>query len=283
MLKREDIRIRDPFILVDDGKYYMYGTTALVEGSLSALPATYAYISSDLENFDGPIKVFDGEGFWADRDYWAPEVHKYNGKYYMFISLKSETRRRATQILVCDTPTGAFKPLSDKPATPDEWECLDGTLWVENGTPYIVFCHEWLQIGDGAMCVQQLSQDLKERVGEPVTIFHATDSGIAYNLFDGAIARGREDCYVTDGPFLYKRGSRLNMLWSTHAKSGYVVLNAYSDNGILGEWKHSSEPIFERDGGHAMLFTDLNGETQISLHQPNIAGQERAKFFPFND
>ena len=27
MLKREDIRVRDPFIVLDDGVYYMYATT----------------------------------------------------------------------------------------------------------------------------------------------------------------------------------------------------------------------------------------------------------------
>ena len=36
MLKRSDIRIRDPFIITDKENkcYYMYGTTALVDGSL---------------------------------------------------------------------------------------------------------------------------------------------------------------------------------------------------------------------------------------------------------
>lgn len=38
MLKREEIRIRDPFILPDaeKGCYYMYGTTDLEDGSLHA-------------------------------------------------------------------------------------------------------------------------------------------------------------------------------------------------------------------------------------------------------
>ena len=38
MPKREEIRIRDPFILTDkeNGCYYMYGTTALECGTLAA-------------------------------------------------------------------------------------------------------------------------------------------------------------------------------------------------------------------------------------------------------
>ena len=28
---------------------------------------------------------------------------------------------------------------------------LDGTLYVENGLPYMVYAHEWIQILDGTM------------------------------------------------------------------------------------------------------------------------------------
>ena len=37
-------------------------------------------------------RFFDGEehGFYGERDFWAPEFHKYNGTCYMFVSGKSE-------------------------------------------------------------------------------------------------------------------------------------------------------------------------------------------------
>ena len=72
MLKREEIRIRDPFVMPDReaGVYYLYGTTALKEG-LNAGNTFSAYKTRDLENFEGPYTVFDGgkTGFWADRKY----------------------------------------------------------------------------------------------------------------------------------------------------------------------------------------------------------------------
>ena len=144
MLKREDIRIRDPFVLPDaeKGIYYLYGTTALGEG-IAAGASFSAYTSRDLEHFEGPFVVFDGKasGFWADRDYWAPEVHVWRGKYYLFGSFIAPGRRRGTQILRSDSPLGPFAPFTDGPATPAGWECLDGTLWAEDGKPYLVFCH----------------------------------------------------------------------------------------------------------------------------------------------
>ena len=76
-MKRTDINIRDPFVLVKDGKYYMYGSRGETVWGLA--DGFDVYVSKDLEEFDGPYEVFRRpEGFWADRHYWAPEVHEYN-------------------------------------------------------------------------------------------------------------------------------------------------------------------------------------------------------------
>ena len=76
MIKREDIRIRDPFVLVDEcqKKYYMYGTSAVAGARTFSV-----YVSEDLNEFEGPYTVFDGveTSFWGTEDFWAPEVHVY--------------------------------------------------------------------------------------------------------------------------------------------------------------------------------------------------------------
>lgn len=277
MLKREDIRIRDPYIVTDkeNNCYYMYGTTALVDGSLRAKATFSVYKTYDLENFEEPKVVFDGEatGFWGTRDYWAPEVHYYNGKYYLFGSCKADGICRATHIFVCDTPDGTFVPVSENPPTPADWECLDGTLFVEDGVPYMVFCHEWVQVGDGEMCAIQLSEDLTKPVGEPFLLFHASDNP------DVGLHRGVEGHYVTDGPFFYRENGKINMIWSSHGLGRYLVLEAESDT-LRGPWKQKGSK-YDMDGGHAMLFERLDGKRMISLHSPNKTGQERAAFFEY--
>ena len=276
MLKKEEIRIRDPFILTDkeNGCYYMYGTTDLKQDTLHTGCSFSVYKSFDLESFEEPKVIFDGTDFWATQDYWAPEVHQYKGKYYLFASFKHPERCRGTQVLVCDTPDGKFTPISDAPATPADWECLDGTLWVENGTPYIVFCHEWLQIKDGAICAMPLREDLTAPAGEPNTLFHATANPKVTHL-----GRKHPDCFVTDGPFLYTEQGKLKMIWSSFANGRYLVLEAESDS-VLGPWKHLP-PRFDFDGGHAMLFERLDGTRMISLHAPNTANLERPLFLPY--
>jgi len=129
-------------------------------------------------------------------------VHKYKGAYYLFASFNSETRHRGIQILKSDSPMGPFVPISDGPVTPAEWECLDGTLYVEDGVPYIVFCHEWVQCKDGEMCALRLTDDLSDSVGEPMLLFKASSFKRVRTVKDRG--EGEDGWYVTDGPFMYK-------------------------------------------------------------------------------
>lgn len=278
MLKRSEIRIRDPFILTDkeNGCYYMYGTTALLSGTICALNTFAVYKSKDLENFEGPKVIFNGSdyNFFGKKDFWAPEVHKFNGKYYLFGSVKADNVCRATHIFVCDTPDGNFVPVSDKPITPANWECLDGTFWVENGKPYMVFSHEWLQVKDGEICAVELTPDLSSMAGEPKLLFRASDNpNVSEINFKGS------GDYVTDGPFLFKEDGKLKMIWSSFYNGKYCVLEAESDS-LFGKWTHKGSK-FDFDGGHAMLFYTLEGERMISLHRPNANDLERATFFKY--
>ncbi len=270
-----DINIRDPFVLVENGKYYLYGTRG--ETAWTKAFGLDVYISDDLENWSEPKECFSlPENFWADKEIWAPEVHKYNGIYYMFVSLRSDTRNRGTQILKSDNPEGPFLPFTDDAITPPEWLCLDGTFYVDkNGKPYIVFCHEWVQVTDGEIHAMPLKEDLSEPAGEPIMLFKASQPYWA--------DKGR-DKYITDGPFMYRTESgKLMMIWSTFTKSGYTQAVAYSDNGeIDGNWIHTA-PLFDKDGGHGMIFDDLNGKKYLILHSPNENPLERPVLFEIEE
>jgi len=273
MVKRYDLNIRDPFILTFEGKYYLYKSDYGKDED--GIIGIEVYVSEDLENFDGPTKVFRRpEGFWATKDFWAPEVHYYKGSFYLFLSLNAEDKHRGTQILKASSPFGPFVPHSDCAVTPHEMECLDGTLYIDkNGTPYIVFCNEWTQVVNGRMYYAELDSDLKAIVGEPKLMFTAKD-------YPGVrpISRGG---YVTDGPFMHRcKNGDLVMLWSSFGEKGYFEGVLKSDNGeIDGKWIEQKS-LFEENGGHGMLFKDLNGNLKLSLHYPNSPrGTERAFFY----
>lgn len=68
-------------------------------------------------------------------------------------TFKAKDEFRGTQILVAESQEGPFHPLTDQPVTPLHWECLDGTLFIDDeDKPWMVYCHEWLQVNNGGGC-----------------------------------------------------------------------------------------------------------------------------------
>lgn len=278
----EKINIRDPFILVNEKKYYMYGTRA--DTCWTSATGFDCYISKDLENWDGPYEVFHKpKDFWADLNCWAPEVHQYNGSYYMFATFKDSQSHGGTAILKADHPLGPFIPHSEKQITPKDWECIDGTFYISpKGKPYMVFVHEWVQISDGSICAVELSQDLKQAVSQPILLFHASE---ANNWIVPVKNKRPGTNYVTDGPFLYRtKSGRLILLWSSFGKEGYTEALAYSDNGdITGKWTQDSRLLFKKDGGHGMIFKNLSNELYLTLHTPNEHLKEHPVFYKLEE
>lgn len=270
-MHRQDIRLRDPFVVVWDGRYYLYGTPCdYWEAHPRCLPV---YVSDDLVDWSEPAACFQAAAdFWADRDYWAPEVHRHGERWYMFCSFKAEHRCRGTQILVADSPLGPFQPLTAQPVTPAEWECLDGTWYRDReGRCWLVYCHEWVQCGDGELWAQELTADLTAPQGQRHFLFRASDAPWVTAIQPGS--------YVTDGPFLYEAGDgTLRMLWSSFGKDGYALGQAVSSGGITGPWTQPAQPVFHQNGGHGMVFRDLQGRLRLALHAPNTSPQERPVF-----
>jgi len=279
-MRLSDIRIRDPFVLPVPGEhlYYLFGSTDPDPWTGRGIGFD-AYQSSDLLDWSGPTPAFrPDQGFWADRNFWAPEVHAYRGGWFMFASFKSEDRRRATQTLRSERPAGLFRVHAPRPLTPPDWECLDGTLFVDpGGAPWLVFCHEWVQVGDGQICAVALSEDLARTSAEPRILFSASQAPWVREVVDrGGARRG----FVTDGPFVFRASDGgLLLLWSSFSDLGYAMGIARSDSGeITGPWRHMPRPVVDCDGGHGMVFRDFSGALFLTYHSPNKTPEERPVF-----
>lgn len=272
-----DLWIRDPFIVLYENVYFMYGTVGRFNGY-------GCYVSYDLETWYGPTCVFNAdtaENFDGVGDYWAAECHYYDGDFYLFATYKSgETGYRGTSVFKSESPLGPFTEISDGHVTPHTRDCIDGTLYIEGGVPYMVYVEKFTSEADkiGGMAYVQLSDDLSHTVSESVTIFKANEP-IWVDKYNR----------VTDGPFLYKTSNgKLIMLWSTNFE-GYKTATAFSLNGKLnGEWHQSSRPIYKndknnaQDGGHGMIFTDKDGRMMMVIHSPN-SGDTRIKLIELED
>ena len=282
MKKLSDIRIRDPFILPHNGTYYLYGTIGETKGEKSL----YVHQSADLIDWTEPQVIFTlPDNSWAVGELWAPEVHKYNGRFYLFVSILGKNGLRGMQIAVSNTPDGPFKCISNKPITPLDKSCIDGTLYVENGAPYIVYSHDWPDnyikekgVYVGQICALQLNEALTDSVGKPFLLFDSWDAPVSQNA---PVTHEFEGKTVTrcgsDGPFLIKKDGKLLLLWSPIPKGNYIVAYAISENGsIKGNWRHCKKPLFSDNGGHAMVFEDFNGKLTMCIHHPEVYFNEHA-------
>jgi len=285
----DDINVRDPFVTADrgEGVYRLYSSKPRNGGD-----AVYVRKSKDLKNWTGPVRAMAVDPAWKVTAVWAPEVHEYAGRWYLLATLtqnagrrlepfpdsryKGELAPRGTWIFVSDGQDGPFRPVKEGPVTPPQWSCLDGTFWIEKGEPYLVFCHEWCQAGEGRMMCAKLKPDLSGFADKPVELFRA---GVQAK---GGFKMNAEQPHldaVTDGPFLFRsvQSGVLTMTWSgCPSGGGYPTFFCESETGsVLGPWKRHG--VLAREGGHSMLFHDLEGRLFLCSHHPSESPKERMR------
>jgi hypothetical protein len=279
-----DMPLHDPWIVAHEPSktYYLY--TSNIERMTGVRgTGTMVYKSKDLRNWESPKVVFlvPPTAFAQDGG-WAPEVHAWKGRYYLFVTLHDEsavfaepprvpirTHVRGTIIAVSDSPDGPFRMLDEKaPVAPREFMTLDGTLYVDpQGKPWMVYAHEWLQKLDGTMEALPLKDDLSGAAGPPIHLFKASDA--PWLNASVATPDARPLTYVTDGCELFRsRDGHLLMLWSSYENGSYVQTQARSrTGGLAGPWEQL-EPLVKGDSGHGMLFRTFEGQLMMVLHRP---------------
>lgn len=279
-MKTNEINIRDPFVLLHEGKYYLYGTRS--ETCWGPADGFDCYVSGDRENWEGPFEIFHRpEDFWADRAYWAPECLVWNGAFYLITTLASENRKKGIYALKSDSPLGPFAPWGTQ-LTPPDWSCIDGTVYMENGTPWLIFSHSFEDSPTGDMCALPLTADLSAPAGEVTTLFSAFEAPWARPVPFAKAEFGMDgDVYFTDGPCVKKLpDGRLIMTWSSWSEQAYAVGVAESESGsIRGPWRQLETPLYPANGGHGMLFEEKDGSLCFTLHSPNDKYLERPLFF----
>lgn len=281
LYKMGDIHMRDPFIFTDKnrGLYFLFGTTVeICDGAANVDPYFEVYVSNDLKNFEGPFIAFKPEkGFFGVKHYWAPEVYEYKGSYYMFATFKGGIGEdRGTAILKADLPEGPYWPHSQGHVTLKGHECLDGTFYLEDGQPWIAFCHEWTEMYFGTIKALSLKEDLTASGDvEPMVLVDTEKDDIPWirHMED---PRVEKKGYLTDAPFFHRTsGGRLMLLWSSYSvkgykgtgSGGYVVAVCESLSGtVKGPWRHEKELLLDENTGHSSLFYDLEGKLRLISH-----------------
>ena len=211
----DSIRLSDPAILADQKTkmYYMTGTGGMM------------WRSADLKLWEGPFRVteFDANSWMgAHPMIWAAELHQTgDGFYYYFATFTNQAvkidtvrgnviERRASQVLRADNPMGPYRAFGDATYLPANRPTLDGTFWRDtDGTPYMVFCGEWLQNWNGTIEKIELSLSCCSvpaiRPGVARKMKRATSPGIKLPMVHGFSAPVQADwvCYGLRGYMMF--------------------------------------------------------------------------------
>ena len=289
----DSISMSDPYIYPDEKShtYYLTGTGGRL------------YKSKDLKMWTGPYRIIDLTGTWMD-GHWvaAAEIHHIGSKYYLagtwsdhghlieYVPRRYNVPRNQTQLLVADTPDGPYKPLvadHEFCLGPEDWDIIDGTLYQENDTTYMVFVHEWTQLIDGTMAYMPLSKDLTHRTAEPTTIFRASEADWSkeMNSIGEATFGLKMPGWVTDGPEMFRtKTGKLGMLWSSWGAHRYAQGVAYSESGsIKGPWVQEHDAFKGDNSGHGMIFTSFGGKRLFIIHHAEEHGPRKPQLYEIDD
>ncbi len=292
----EELSMSDPYILADEATKTYYLTSS----------GGRMYKSKDLKMWEGPYNIIDIKGLWLEKAGFAAaaEIHKI-GDYYYYAGtwsdhsdLIQQVPRRynvphnQTYLLRSKNPEGPYTSFAITPGydyQPREWDCIDGTLYEEDGKIYMVFVHEWTQLIDGTMDYIELAPDLSYTVSpRPVTMFRASESPCCgeMNSLGEATFGLKMPGWVTDGPQMFRtQTGRLGMLWSTWGEGRYLQAVCYSESGkIAGPWVQESEPFLGNNSGHGMLFRTFEGKLLYVVHHAEgDNGARKPEFWEVDD
>ncbi|BAJ63176.1 glycoside hydrolase family 43 protein [Anaerolinea thermophila] len=229
--------IGDPFVLkAPDGKYYCYAT--------SAPDGFKAWCSIDLVHWESLGYVYSlTEKSWGERDFWAPEVIYYQGKYIMHYTARwKENHSLRLGVAISEKPEGPFIDVFSHPMFDFGYATIDGHVFIDDDKrAYLYYskdCSENIVDGrhESHLYVVELESNLLSIRGEPVKIAQPEQE---WELRSGNEWRWNE------GPFMIKRNGKYYLMYSAnfYASRDYAIGYAIANHPLGPFQKAAHNPI----------------------------------------
>ena len=248
----------DPYVLLFDGVYYLYGT--------GGRKGIRVYTSKDLANWSEAAGASDGFALdsadvWGNRGFWAPEVYRINNKFYMYFTVQERIA-----VAESDSPLGPFIQKEKKPFHLDIPE-IDTHLFIDdNGTKYLYF----VRFTNGnEIWAAELNDDLQSIKEETLTYCFGQSQP-----WEDSSREPYPHAKVNEGPFILKHKGLYYLTYSANhtANPDYGVGYATSEHP-LGPWKkYEGNPILTGDSkiingpGHHSFVNSPTGQMYIVYH-----------------
>jgi len=232
----------DPYILKEGQTYYLYATTGSTVGYRVST-------STDLVNWKSLGFCAKKGEIYGESKFWAPEVYKYNGKYYLLYSTDEHLA-----LAVADSPAGPFVKTKDGYLFEDE--CIDGHLLFDDDGSIYLYMAYWAETGEEIWACKMKS-DLSGIVRETLTQLTSCKD---------------DEGGVNEGPAVLKYQGKYYLTYSVngYTDQNYSVRLAVSDSPLgtfvsKGTILEKSVPIVGT--GHHCFTTSPDGtELIIAYH-----------------
>ena len=123
----------DPFFCEEDGRYYYCYSLGNGVGVKSSEKLSGLFEAQGRRVYTAP------EGTAYSSDYWAPELHFIDGRWYIYVCAddgKNENHRM--YVLSCDTPDGDYA-MEGKICDPGDKWAIDGTVLKYGGELWLIW------------------------------------------------------------------------------------------------------------------------------------------------
>ncbi|HEX8329790.1 MAG TPA: glycoside hydrolase family 43 protein [Hymenobacter sp.] len=263
----------DPWVYQKDGFYYYLHTLN------NRLAIWKTAKMSDLSTAASRVVWTPPATGPASGNLWAPELHFFDGKWYIYYSAGPEgpglglQRTWVLENSASDPTAGTW---TDKgrlyTPTADYWQ-IDGTAFEQNGNRYFVFSGH-----NGADAVQRL---FISRMSNPWTL---TGPRIELSRPEFAwenvtFANGP---LVNEGPEIIKHGAKTNLVYSASYCAtdqyalGLLTCSTMADPMLPASWTKSPQPLFTQNPagrayatGHNSFFKSKDGQEDWLIYHAN--------------
>ena len=219
----------DPSVIRDGDQYVMTCT--------SGNPAYPIRTSKDLVTWQlaGTIFTEATKPHWADRDFWAPELHRVADRYVVYYSARHRDGDLAIGVATASSLLGPYEDRG-APLVRDELGAIDAHQFeAEDGTHYLLWKRDGNAHGQPTPIVlQPLAVDGLELIGEPTTLLTNTEAW---------------EANVIEGPWLIYESGYYYLFYSgnSYASAGYA-LGVARATSIAGPYTKAPEPIVISSG-----------------------------------
>lgn len=245
--------LADPTIFFNDGKYYLYGTVG--RGMDSGFRA---YSSNDKINWkDEGFVLRKGESY-GDKGFWAPQVFKHQGKFYM-----AYTANEHIAIASADSPLGPFTQKEQKPLDAPV-RMIDPFVYFDHSGKIYLY-HVRLQDGN-RIFVAELDKTLSSI--DTATLKECINASLPWEDTQNV------EWKVAEGPTVFRWKGWYYMIYSANdfRNRDYAIGYATAASPA-GPWvKSGSSPIISRKNigingtGHGDVLMDKNGRIYYVFH-----------------